>query len=125
RANALKRSSAKAANNNLGMAMSADYAKLLKARSAKTTIPDEPHIPLQDDYYAYENLFTLQPEGYDDIFSEAVRQDREGIMRAGGYIVEEAWERALRYAVAGLDLRPLSDPPPSLDPGGDVVMSST
>ncbi len=29
-------------------------------------------------------------------------------MRAGGYLVEEAWERALRCAVAGLDVRPLS-----------------
>lgn len=123
KANALKRSSAKAAANGaVGMGLGSDYAKLLKTRSAKTTIPDEPHVPFQDNCYGYEDLFVLNPDGYNDVFSDAVRKDREGIMRAGGYRVEEAWERALRYAVSGLDLRPLSGL--EVDAGGDVIMAS-
>ena len=53
--------------------------------------------------------------------SEPVRKDKEGIMRAGGYRIEEAWERAVRSAVAGLDLRPLVG---LIEPDGDVVMAS-
>ena len=56
--------------------------------------------------------FQLRIDGYPDFLSEAVRKDREGIMRAGGYKVEEAWERALRSAVAALHL----PPPVGLDP---------
>lgn len=132
RANALKRSTARTTSSSGAMGM--DYAKLLKTRTTKTTVPDEPHVPLQDDWYAYEDMFVMPPGGYDDLFSEAVRKDREGIMRAGGYKVEEAWERAVRSAVAGLDLPPLSGlatepvPPVSdasmLDAGGDVIMAS-
>jgi len=72
----------------------------------------------------------MRPGGYDDIFSEAVRKDREGVMRGGGYVVEEAWERALRCAVAALDLPPLvgldhpSALPLGLDVNGDVIMQS-
>jgi len=72
-------------------------------------------------------MFVLQPV-YVDPTSEAVRKDREGIMRAGGFRVEEAWERALRSAVAGLDLWPLGqEPVPNtqpIDQGGDVIMSA-
>jgi len=95
-----------------------------------TVVPDLPHVPLQDDWYAYEDMFVMR-ESYEDPFSEAVRKDREGIMRGGGYRVEEAWERALRSAVAGLDIPPLAGacpsdagPPFVLDQGGDVVMAS-
>jgi CDK-activating kinase assembly factor MAT1 len=95
------------------------------------TIPDVPHVPLQDDWYAYEDKVTLRND-YDDPISDAVRRDREGIMRAGGYFVEQAWERALRSAVAGLEIFPLKGlhattssmpdvTPPSQD--GDVVMT--
>jgi CDK-activating kinase assembly factor MAT1 len=124
KANALKKASTKPATVDMG-----DYAKLLKTRTTKATVPDEPHVPLQDDWYAYEDMFTLNPEGYNDVFSEAVRKDREGIMRGGGYRVEEAWERAIRLAVAGLDLAPLSglDEPSvssAVDAGGDVIMAS-
>jgi len=50
-------------------------------------------------------------------------------MRGGGYKVEEAWERALRCAVAGLDLPALTgldalQPDVRLDAGGDVIMAS-
>jgi CDK-activating kinase assembly factor MAT1 len=104
-----------------------DYARLLKSRSMsaqKAAVKDEPHVPMQDDWYAYEDMFILKPGGYDDPFSEAVRKDREGIMRGGGYRVEEAWERAIRSAVAGLNLAPLTGLPQSTEPAGDVVMSS-
>ncbi|KAF8078134.1 CDK-activating kinase assembly factor MAT1-domain-containing protein [Lyophyllum atratum] len=106
-------------------------AQLLRSRAAQSTaIPDAPHIPLQDDWYAYQDQYEMRSGGYYDFMSEAVRKDREGIMRGGGYRVEEAWERALRSAVAALDLPPLSgldfDAPPTfhLDAGGDVVMAS-
>ncbi|KAJ3802402.1 CDK-activating kinase assembly factor MAT1-domain-containing protein [Lentinula aff. detonsa] len=128
---AAKRSSARAASSSansslLGMSFGMDYAKLLKTRTTKVNnVPDEPHVPFLDDYYAYDDLYTVRAEGYDDIISEAVRRDREGIMRAGGYKVEEAWNRALLTAVAGLDAAPLSglDEPNSLG-DVDVVMES-
>ncbi|KAL4065351.1 CDK-activating kinase assembly factor MAT1-domain-containing protein [Scleroderma yunnanense] len=83
-------------------------AQLLRSRAAQSTaVPDVPHVPLQDNWYAYEDMYT-RLDRYDDMYSEAVRQDREGIMRAGGYKVEEAWERALRSAVTALFLPPLS-----------------
>ncbi|KAF9239674.1 CDK-activating kinase assembly factor [Melanogaster broomeanus] len=83
-------------------------AQLLRSRAAQsTTVPDVPHVPLQDDWYAYEGMYTLR-DNYDDMYSEAVRQDQEGIMRAGGYRVDEAWGRAVRSAVTALYLPPLS-----------------
>ncbi|KAJ3572812.1 hypothetical protein NP233_g2833 [Leucocoprinus birnbaumii] len=124
RKNALKRSQARSATTT----QLTSNSQLLRSRAAQSTnIPDVPHVPLQDHYYAYEDKFTLRPEGYQDFLSEAVRKDREGIMRGGGYKVEEAWERALRSAVAALDLPPLSglpQPPSRVDQGGDVVMAS-
>ncbi|KAL5529306.1 hypothetical protein ACEPAG_5291 [Sanghuangporus baumii] len=114
----------------------AEAANALSARgqrsraAAQSAIPDAPHVPIQDDWYAYEDKYALRAGGYFDPASEAVRRDREGIMRAGGYMVEEAWERALRCAVAGLDIAPLtssavstSDPIPLLT-NGDVIMAS-
>ncbi|KAJ6488635.1 CDK-activating kinase assembly factor [Mycena vitilis] len=97
----------------------------LAAAAATAATKDTPHIPFQDDYYCYEDMFVLQPV-YVDPSSEAVRKDREGIMRAGGYRVEEAWERALRSAVAGLDLWPIDSPEgmPGVDQGGDVIMTA-
>ncbi|KAJ2931364.1 hypothetical protein H1R20_g5731, partial [Candolleomyces eurysporus] len=124
KANALKRNSARNASSTMQ-----SNAKLLRSRAAQSfDIPDVPHVPLQDNWYAYEDMFTLKQTGYDDFFSEAVRKDREGIMRAGGYIIEEAWERAIRSAVAGLDISPpvgLDEPPPlpGLDGSGDVAMA--
>ncbi|KAI6036855.1 CDK-activating kinase assembly factor MAT1-domain-containing protein [Pisolithus microcarpus] len=97
-------------------------AQLLRSRAAQsTTIPDVPHVPLQDDWYAYEDYL----DRYDDMYSEAVRQDQEGIMKAGGYKVEEAWERALRSAVTALFLPPLSDPENSLTfpPENDAALA--
>lgn len=108
-----------------------NLSRLLRTRSkANTTILDVPHVPLQDNWDCYESKISLKVNGYDDFFSDAVRKDREGIMRAGGYRVEEAWERALRFAVAGLDLMPISDADtnaslaPSVGVDGDVVMAS-
>jgi CDK-activating kinase assembly factor MAT1 len=98
----------------------------MAAAAATAATKDTPHIPFQDDYYAYNDMFVLQ-HVYVDPSSEAVRKDREGIMRAGGYRVEEAWERAVRSAVAGLDLLPLDhevDAFHGMDQGGDVIMSA-
>ncbi|KAF8842558.1 CDK-activating kinase assembly factor [Paxillus ammoniavirescens] len=104
RVEANKRLSARSAATT----MAKSSAQLLRSRAAQsTTVPDVPHIPLQDNWYAYEDMYTLR-DNYDDMYSEAVRQDREGIMRAGGYRVNEAWERAVRSAVTALYL-----PPPS------------
>ncbi|KAG6909838.1 hypothetical protein DXG01_015111 [Tephrocybe rancida] len=123
RANAAKRSSARSTSTTVLQS----NAKLLRSRAAQSTaIPDAPHVPLEDDSYAYEDMFEMRTSGYQDFMSEAVRKDREGIMRGGGYRVEEAWQRALRSAVAALDLPPLSGLPVSslVDPGGDVTMNS-
>lgn len=43
--------------------------------------------------------------------SDVIRSDADGRVRAGGYRVEEAWERALRCAVMGLEIAPLDDTP--------------
>jgi CDK-activating kinase assembly factor MAT1 len=103
---------------------STSYAQLLRSRAAQSTVvPDVPYVPLQDDWYAYEDMFEMKGM-YEDRVSEAVRKDREGIMRAGGYRVEDAWERALRSAVAGLDLQPLLLELPVGDIGGDIIMAS-
>ncbi|KAG5645889.1 hypothetical protein DXG03_005036 [Asterophora parasitica] len=127
RANALKRSTARSASTTILQS----NAKLLRSRAAQSTaVPDEPHVPLQDVWYAYEDKYAMRSGGYHDFMSEAVRKDREGIMRGGGYRVEEAWERALLGAVAALDLPPLSGLNPTttfplnVDAGGDVVMAS-
>ncbi|KAH7914677.1 CDK-activating kinase assembly factor MAT1-domain-containing protein [Hygrophoropsis aurantiaca] len=105
RAEANKRSSARTTVDSVLKS----NAQLLRSRAARsTTIPDVPHIPLQDDWYAYEDAYVLM-NSYEDPYSEAVRKDRDGIMRAGGYRVDQAWERAVRSAVMGLDLLPLTE----------------
>lgn len=118
---AARRSSARAASSNT-LTMQSINARLLRNRAAhNTTVKEMRHVPLQDDWYAYEDMFALKDGEYDDIASEAVRRDREGIMRGGGYKIEEAWERAIRTAVASLDLAPLSGLGDE-DASGDVAM---
>ncbi|EJD53259.1 CDK-activating kinase assembly factor [Auricularia subglabra TFB-10046 SS5] len=90
-------------------------AQLLRSRAA-IALADPPHLPLSDNWWDYSDRFTLQ-RTYDDPLSDAVRADTRGIFRAGGYRVEEAWERAIRYSVAGLEISPVNDSP-------DVVMST-
>ncbi|KDQ60621.1 hypothetical protein JAAARDRAFT_31582 [Jaapia argillacea MUCL 33604] len=108
-------------------------ARLLRTRAAQSAVlPDPPHVPLCDDYYVYDDMFEMR-ERYEDPASDAVRRDRDGLMRAGGYRVEEAWERALRCAVAGLEIMPLQGlgsesengtaTHHNVDEGGDVVMA--
>ncbi|KAI0316782.1 CDK-activating kinase assembly factor MAT1-domain-containing protein [Amylostereum chailletii] len=125
RKEASKRAAARtAAASENGLQQSS--ALLLRSRAAQSAaVPDVPHVPLQDDWYAYEDMYTLRDSYYDPA-SDAVRRDREGVMRAGGYRVEEAWDRALRSAVAGLDIPPpvgLTAPSHS-GPSGDVIMAS-
>lgn len=119
RAEAHKRASAKITATSA--TQSTSYAQLLRSRPAPSAIPDVPHVPMQDSWYVYDDMFVMRGV-YEDRASEAVRKDREGLMRAGGYRVEDAWERALRSAVAGLDVTPLAG---LFDTsGGDVIMSS-
>ncbi len=131
RLEAQRRASARASSSaTLNMLQSS--ASLLRSRAAQSTVvPDVPHVPLQDDWYAYDDMYTMR-ESYHDPVSEAVRRDRDGIMRAGGYLVEQAWGRALRFAVAGLEIMPLSGEQPQaqepmvVDSEGpvDVVMAT-
>ncbi|KAG5342211.1 hypothetical protein C0989_004523 [Termitomyces sp. Mn162] len=124
RANAAKKSSARSASASVLQS----NAQLLRSRAAQSTvIPDAPHVPLDDDWYAYEDLYEVRSGGYQDYLSEAVRKDREGIMRGGGYRIEEAWQRALQCAVAALDLPPLSGLPTILPTNGssDVILNPT
>ncbi len=124
RAEALKRAAARTAAAQQAVQQSS--ANLLRSRAVQSAVvPDQPHVPLQDDYYAYEDLYSLQ-SSYFDPASDAVRRDKEGIMRAGGYRLEEAWERAIRSAVAGLDILPHS--PEGTSTGrlyADVVVASS
>jgi CDK-activating kinase assembly factor MAT1 len=77
-----------------------------KRKQGEVTIPDPPHRPFTDNWYAYEDKYVLRRD-YDDSVSELARGDLEMLMRAGGYRVEDAWDRAIRFAVAGLDSRPV------------------
>ncbi|KAI0721622.1 CDK-activating kinase assembly factor [Cerioporus squamosus] len=130
RMEAQRRASARAASSS-STSFNQSNARLLRTRASQSTVvPDVPHVPLQDNYYAYDDMFKMR-ETYHDPVSEAVRRDREGIMRAGGYQVDQAWERALRFAVAGLDIAPLSGMPAPPEPmavdsegPADVVMAS-
>ncbi|KIM32149.1 hypothetical protein M408DRAFT_326806 [Serendipita vermifera MAFF 305830] len=75
-------------------------------RRGEALIPDPPHKPLADDWYDYGDKYVLRRD-YDDAVSELVRGDMERLALAGGYRVEDAWNRAVRYAVAGLETTPL------------------
>ncbi|KAJ3556531.1 hypothetical protein NM688_g1978 [Phlebia brevispora] len=119
RAEAHKRASARIASSNPSLSAT----NLARARATQAAaMPDVPHVPIQDDWYAYEDKYVVR-DTYDDPVSEAVRRDREGIMRAGGYRVEEAWERALRCAIAGLEIPPLQGLHAVESPSPDVVMA--
>lgn len=132
RAEALKRAAARTAAAHQAVAQHKQErnSAALRSRAAQSAVvPDQPHVPLLDAYYAYEDLYGLR-SSYFDPASDAVRRDKEGIMRAGGYCLEEAWERALRCAVAGLDILPsvgVSTPHPqettTSRPDVDVVMA--
>ncbi|KAF8522109.1 CDK-activating kinase assembly factor [Hysterangium stoloniferum] len=101
RAEAHKRSAARAALS------SAPSHRHTRSRPVPVSaVPDVPHVPLTDDWYTYDDKFTLRTD-YNDPPSVAVRADHEGLMRAGGYRVEEAWERAIRMSIAGLEITPL------------------
>lgn len=95
-------------------------ASLLRTRAqASISVPDVPHVPFVDNVYSYDDKISIIND-YLDPASELVRKDPEGIMRAGGYRVEEAWGRALRTAMAGLEILPLED----LQLQTEIVMNS-
>jgi CDK-activating kinase assembly factor MAT1 len=85
-----------------------NHSRGSEGKRPAVVVVDPPHVPFTDNVYSYDDLYTLK-EDYNDPASEAVRRDREGIMRAGGYVVSQAWERALRSALAGLDIAPLGE----------------
>jgi CDK-activating kinase assembly factor MAT1 len=60
RANALKRSTARAAATTVVQSS----AKLLRTRAA-LDVRDVPHVPFQDNWYAYEDKYQLNLAGYD------------------------------------------------------------
>lgn len=102
RAEAHKRNAAKAA-----LISATSQVRSTRPRPAPvSTVPDVPHVPFTDNWYSYNNEYSLRKD-YDDAASAAVSVDREGIMRAGGYRVNEAWERAIKMAIAGLEISPL------------------
>lgn len=128
RAEAQKRADARTASS-----VFQSTSKALRNRANQgAVVPDEPHVPIQDNWYAYDDKYTVR-DHYFDPLSEDVRRDKDKIFRAGGYRVEEAWERALRFAVASLDLAPLqglhgtAETPaaqPAVPTDTDVVMAS-
>lgn len=74
------------------------------SRLKKRTAPQAPAGPLppyRDPYDSYESLFTLLPD-YVDPATAGIREDAQGVFRAGGFRVSEVWERAVRGAVCGL-----------------------
>ncbi|KAG8748170.1 TFIIH/NER complex subunit [Ceratobasidium sp. 414] len=91
--------------NSSAMPSSSALLRAKAAARAEAAI-DVPHIPITDTWSAETQRFTLR-DSYDDALSAGVRADPKGVMRAGGYIIEQAWSRALSCGVMGLDIPPL------------------
>jgi CDK-activating kinase assembly factor MAT1 len=89
---------------------------LMRSRMT-SAIADPPYQPLADNWWDYSDLYTLRND-YDDPMSDIVRSDINGVFRAGGYIVQEAWTRAISSALAGIDMLPARAEDP------DVVMDN-
>ncbi|CAE6478602.1 unnamed protein product [Rhizoctonia solani] len=97
---------------NLGSAVPSSALLRAKAAARAEAAVDVPHIPITDHWSAETHRFTLK-ESYDDALSVGVRADPKGVMRAGGYIIEQAWSRALSCGVMGLDIPPLRGEAPA------------
>ncbi|CAE6450465.1 unnamed protein product [Rhizoctonia solani] len=98
---------------NLGSAVPSSSALLrAKAAARAEAAVDVPHVPITDHWSAETHRFTLK-ESYDDALSVGVRADPKGVMRAGGYIIEQAWSRAISCGVMGLDIPPLRGEAPA------------
>ncbi|KAH7342073.1 CDK-activating kinase assembly factor MAT1-domain-containing protein [Rhizoctonia solani] len=98
---------------NPGSTMPSSSALLrAKAAARAEAAVDVPHVPITDHWSAETHRFTLK-ESYDDALSIGVRADPRGVMRAGGYIIEQAWSRALSCGVMGLDIPPLRGEAPT------------
>ncbi|KAG8865295.1 TFIIH/NER complex subunit [Tulasnella sp. 330] len=106
RANAAKRSKARKPTDDPSATATSSF--LSRSRGALPTAKDVPHVPLQDDWYAFEDKYIVRSD-YLDPLSEPIRYDTDGKMRAGGYRVVEVWERALRCAVMGLEITPMQE----------------
>lgn len=112
RAEAAKRSQARRRpdiSNLLSSSATSSYNNSHRNTFAK----DEPHVPFTDDWDDCHDKFKLRLPGdqspYYDPMTIEVRKDAEGKYRAGGFMVEEVWERTLRCAVMGLDIAPLPE----------------
>ncbi|KAG9102679.1 TFIIH/NER complex subunit [Ceratobasidium sp. 370] len=95
-----------ALRNPTSSAMPSSALLRAKAAARAEAAVDVPHVPITDTWSAETQRFTLK-DSYDDALSAGVRADPKGVMRAGGYIIEQAWSRALSCAVMGLDIPPL------------------
>lgn len=112
---------------NPGSAVPSSALLRAKAAARAEAAVDVPHVPITDSWSAETHRFTLK-ESYDDALSIGVRADPRGVMRAGGYIIEQAWSRAISCGVMGLDIPPLrGEAPPSTLPhtNNEQIVSST
>lgn len=113
RKNAEKRHAQKATTSATTLSLKEAAASRIRAPAVEAQ--DVPHVPLEDDWLTCSDKFTVR-SSYVDPTSQFAVDDADGRMRAGGYMLGEIWERAIRSAIMGLDL-----PPPGRD--GDVVMT--
>ncbi|KAG8892342.1 TFIIH/NER complex subunit [Tulasnella sp. 408] len=111
RAEAAKRSQARRRPDISNLLSSSNTSSYTNTRN--TFAKDEPHQPFTDDWDDCHDKFNLRLPGdqspYYDPMTIEVRKDAEGKYRAGGFMVEEVWERALRSAVMALDIAPLPE----------------
>lgn len=111
RAEAAKRSQARRRPDISNLLSSSTTTSYNNTRN--TFAKDEPHVPFTDDWDDCHDRFSLRLPGdqspYYDPTTIEVRKDVEGKYRAGGYMLEEVWERALRSAVMALDITPLPE----------------
>ncbi|KAG8991415.1 TFIIH/NER complex subunit [Tulasnella sp. 427] len=116
RAEAAKRSQARR-RPDISNLLSSSAPGSSYGRTNTVAAKDEPHQPFTDDWDDCHDKFKLRLPGdqspYYDPMTVEVRKDAEGKYRAGGFMLEEVWERALRCAVMGLDIAPLPEDVPA------------
>lgn len=83
------------------------------AARMRSTVKDEPHVPFTDDWYTHQDKFVLRTQ-YGDPGTDALVRDLVGrdVLRAGGYDIREAWDRAIRTSVVGLAVQPIPNTSP-------------
>ena len=89
----------------------------------KEAVMDEPLSDLRD-WYDYSGMYDLPDEGFElDPWTQFTPAEEEFRLAnvAGGYRVEEVWDRALRSGVMGLFVKPVAWT--EKEQGKDVTMS--